>query len=104
MRSNDWLLTGLLLLLLLLDVIRLMLLLLLLLMLMLLLVTLFGRNNVMYVLFVAAQRASVAIGFITALNGTIERLPITVRLHVARQVIVPLESLRALVASKLALV
>lgn len=58
----------------------------------------------MDVLLVAAQRARVAIGLITAMNGAIERFPITVSLHVAGQVVVALERLRALLAGELALV
>lgn len=57
------------------------------------LATLFRRNDVMDVLFMAAQRTRIAVGFITALNGAIKRLPITVRLHVTCQVVVPFESL-----------
>lgn len=58
----------------------------------------------MNVLFVSAQRSRIAVGFITALNVTIEWLPITVRLHVASQMVVPLEGLRALLAGEFSLV
>lgn len=40
------------------------------------------RHYVVDVLLVAAQRASITIGLITALNGTIEWFPVAVRLHV----------------------
>lgn len=46
-------------------------------------IALFRRNNVMNVFLVAPERASVAIGFITALNVAIVWLPIAMRLHVS---------------------
>ena len=61
-------------------------------------------NYVMYILLMSPQRPRVAIGFITALDCTIKWLPITMRLQVACQMVVPLERLRALVAGKFSLV
>lgn len=51
------------------------------------------RYDVMDVLLVPPKRARVAIGLITAGDGAVVGLPLTMRLHVPRQVVVPLEGL-----------
>lgn len=51
------------------------------------------RNDVVDVLLVAPQRPGIAIGLITALNGAVKWLPITMRLHVPSEMVVPLEGL-----------
>lgn len=56
-------------------------------------VVLFGYLDIVYVLNMATQRTCITIGPITALKGAIERLPVTVRLHMTSQMIMPLEGL-----------